>query len=273
MKFGVKQIGDWGKVGRLVETWDRRFPGTVRAVVRDMADKFGQEFVDRLPDEVGGEDPQYDVVVLEGAGRGVYAEGVAVTGRRGPLGELSDQSIVVGLPKRKGPPVGKVTVADIIMDHGPWVRDLIPMPVDESIIELVALEERQDTVSMVRELNERFWKLHGREMASLGAKPAKEVTVNTETRMDVAVVSLRYELGVGAPSRPHWRPAVEALKRYVAKEAKSGRWARLMFVDRNRDWEKDAVGERVGADDFDQEYGKTEDYVTGIMRPMNRGEK
>ena len=50
----------------MVETWDRRFPGTVRAVVRDMADKFGQEFVDRLPDEVGGEDPQYDVVVLEG---------------------------------------------------------------------------------------------------------------------------------------------------------------------------------------------------------------
>lgn len=236
IQFDIRPLKGTSQAMRMISQWNIRAEGMMRRVAHGIAKGAEAEVLDRLPEAAVGLKKSLRVREITGLKEG---HGYALMSLVQPkeVEEINgDTEILYVQAKRIQARIPQEIV--ILEDYGPWTIDTIPTWPNPRYARVITRTVRPQIVKRTREerkADQREWEA---EFANTVVRRGRKLKVNAVRKAvpDVAFESLKYEFGIGAPPKPHWRPALINAKSPASLRALAKKVGPILTDPTNRKW-------------------------------------
>lgn len=231
---------------KMISQWGLRAGGVMRRSAYSLARQVESDVLDRLPTEADSLKKSLRVREITGL-KGGYGYALMSLTKPKEVEEIKgDTEILYVQPRRIQARIPQEVV--ILEEYGPWTIDTIPTWPNPRYARVITRKVRPQIVKRTRKEREddrREWEA---EFANTQARRGRKLKVNAVRKVipDVAFESLKYEFGIGAPPKPHWRPALIRAKDPTSLRAVAKKVGPMLTDPTNQKWSQRPTAGSVG---------------------------
>ena len=236
IQFVVRPLKGTPQAMKLISQWGLRAGGMMRRTAYGIARGVEADVLDRLPNEAVGLKKSLRVREITGL-KGGYGYALMSLVQPKEVTEIKgDTEILYVKAKRIQARIPQEIV--ILEDYGPWTIDTIPTWPNPRYARVITRSVRPQIVKRTRDerkADQHEWEA---EFANTVVRRGRKLKVNAVRKVvpDVAFESLKYEFGIGAPPKPHWRPALINAKDPASLRTLAKKVGPLLTDPSNRKW-------------------------------------
>lgn len=246
LRIVIRPLANTPQAMKMISQWGSRAQGMMRRVAHGVARGVEADILDRLPDEAIGLKKSLRVREITGLREGYGYALMSLTQPREVEEIKGDSEILYVIARRIQARIPQEVV--ILEDYGPWTVDTIPVWPPSRYAKVVTRKVLPRIVQRTRAermADKAEWEA---ELANTQARRGRRLKVDAVRKVvpDVAYESLKYEFGIGAPPKPHWRPALISAMQPGSLRSIAKKVSPFLTDPSNRKWSQRPSAGRVG---------------------------